>query len=174
VTEKQTAVLAILRSKYAGFDGFANGERVLLAVAHLADVVKVAERTGNNDGEWVEELLKSSGLGKGYPWCAATINWACEMLGVPNPERGDAAVITWRNWARENNRIRVVGKRGDLCFYVRPNGTGHIGIVRDVGDTMVESIEGNTSPGATGSQRDGQGLYRRKRSVNFWQGYIEL
>jgi hypothetical protein len=39
----------------------------------------------------------------------------------------------------------------------------------------VYSIEGNTGPGESGSQRDGDGLYRRVRPRSFWSwGFADI
>lgn len=46
---------------------------------------------------------------------------------------------------------------------------GHIGIfARQESGGRLTTIEGNTSSGNRGSQRDGGGVYRRTRSINFW------
>jgi len=174
MTPLQTAILAKLQSRIPGFDKLPNGEKVLQAMAYLADFVVVREELGANHGKYVDDFLKSCGLSPGYPWCAASINWCCEMLGVPNPDKSDAAVIGWRNWARTTGRLNSEPKRGRLCYYLHANGTGHIGIVKGFDGGLVSSIEGNTSSGNQGSQRDGDGLFRRTRKETVWEGYISL
>lgn len=37
--------------------------------------IGVREKTGNNDEERIEMYLKSTGLNKGYSWCAAFVTW---------------------------------------------------------------------------------------------------
>lgn len=174
MTPLQKQTIDAVRARVQNFDALPNGEKVLQVFAYLADSIEVREEFGPNHGKYVDDFLKSCGLGSGYPWCAASINWVCEALGVPNPDKSDAAVIGWRNWAKANGRLKFIPARGRLCGYLHANGTGHIGIVRSVEGSLVRSIEGNTSSGAAGSQRDGDGLYRRTRAAKTWEFYIDL
>jgi len=176
MTPLQTQTLAKVKARVQGFDGLPKSEKVLQLMAYLADVVQGREELGNNHGKFVDDFLhEAGGLGPGYPWCAAAINWCCEMVGAWNPEKGDAAVNTWRNASKAQSRFNTEPKRGRLCFMITPGkSTGHIGIVKGFEDGVVLSIEGNTGPGAAGSQRDGDGLYRRARKETFWDGYISI
>lgn len=176
MTILQVKTLATLRKNIPTFDSLPKGERVLQVMAYLADVVKVREELGRNHGKWVDDFLhEAGGIDFPAPWCAAAINWCCEMVGAWNPEKGDAAVITWRNAAKAQNRFNTEPKRGRLCFMITPGkSTGHIGIVKGFEDGVVLSIEANTSSGKSGSQRDGDGIYRRARNESFWDGYISL
>lgn len=174
MTRLQQQTLKALRSRHAGFDGFSNGEKVLQAMAYLCDVIKVDEDFGPNHGEYVDDFLKEAGgLGPGYPWCAAAINWCCEMLGVPNPDKSDAAVIGWKNWAATTGRRKTTPKRGMLCYWLNRDNTGHIGIVSSflANKDHVLSIEGNTN--AAGS-REGEAIARKERHKTKWHGYISL
>lgn len=60
-------------------------------------------------------------------------------------------------------------KAGDIVFFDFSGGSecNHVGIVESAGVTQVTTIEGNTSSGNSGSQSNGDGVYRRyrKRSV---------
>lgn len=171
----QTQVLAAVRGRVANFDQLGGGEKVLQIMAYLADQVQVREELGKNHGKYVDDFLREAGgLGSGYPWCAAAINWCAEMVGTQNPDKSDAAVIGWKRWAEANSRLKNRPARGRLCLFLNRDGTGHIGIVRSVEGDSVWSIEGNTSSGVKGSQRDGDGLYRRVRSASTWQFYIDL
>ena len=175
MTALQIKTLADVRNHVNGFDSLPMGEKVLQVDAYLADVIKPTEDLGPNHGKYVDDFLhEASGLGPGYPWCAATQNWICEMVGAPNPDKADAAVIGWKNWAKANNRLSETPARGRLCIYLHPDGTGHMGIVVSSDGQVTRSIEGNTSSGPTGSQRDGQGLYRRTRNASTWEWYIDL
>lgn len=174
MTTLQTKILAELRKRHEGFDQFPNGERVLQVMAYLCDVQQVHEDKGNNSGVWVDDFLREAGgLGPGYPWCAAALNWCCEMLDVPNPSKADAAVVGWKNWAVAQGRKRTEPKRGYLCYWLNRDNTGHIGIVsnflKDKNDVL--SIEGNTN--AAGS-REGDAIARKQRPKAKWHGYISL
>lgn len=48
--------------------------------------IGVLEATGHNDGQEVERYLASTGLGKGYAWCAAFVNYHLSTCGVVTPK----------------------------------------------------------------------------------------
>ncbi|RYG33585.1 hypothetical protein EON81_17845 [bacterium] len=139
-------------------------ERALQTMAYLADVVKVRESGGNNRGPEVREFLRSAGLGEGYPWCAAAICFARKSAGLPVP-KGAAAVRNWASFLPSTSSPT----RGDLCYWLNADGSGHIGIVVRTLGLWTYSIEGNTSGGETGSQRDGDGMFRRVRLRGSWR-----
>lgn len=172
------AVRVRMKEKYKNWDTLAVAERRLLVMAFLADEIKVRETGGNNRGRWVEAFQNSAGIGPGDPWCAAAVKFASIVAGAPSPQRPDhnpAAVFGWRLWARANEKMVITPKRGTICMHQTTASTGHIGIAVRVVGPLVYSIEGNTSAGAEGSQRDGGGLYRRVRLKRFWSwGFANL
>jgi len=175
-SEAITRVRNILLTRYPDYFEKAPAERVLLAAAVLADDIKVREEGGNNCGEWVEAILGSVKLGEGYPWCAAMIEFCCDVAGVEQSglsDRASAAVAQWLSWAKANGKVVDKPKRGDLCVWIRTEGN-HMGIVVTPGASYINSIEGNTSSGATGSQRDGGGCYRRSRLRSAWTHFIRI
>lgn len=155
--------------------GGSNGEKALLLMANLADRQRVRE-IGTNRGFWVERFLAAAGLGPGYPWCAAALTWTCDQLEIDRPPKGAAAVRNWVTWGIATGRHLPISQvqRGDLVYWLNRDGTGHIGIVSHVAGSIVFTIEGNTSSGERGSQRDGDGLYRRDRHIKAWHGVIRL
>lgn len=161
----------VMEQKYPGYAKFPNGERVLLCMAWLCDAVKVRE-LGTNRGEWVSAMLDSAGVAPGNPWCASALTFACKVAEVKHPPHGAAAVRNWSQFFTEWD----TPKRGMVAMKNSGNGKGHIGIVVKVLPLgMLWSIEGNTSSGEAGSQRDGDGLYRRLRHRRFWSwGFGEL
>lgn len=148
-------------------------EQLVQLFAWLADEVKVREQ-GDNRGEYVDMFLKSADVAPGNPWCAAAVNWCCETLDLWTPPSGKALVKKWINEAIYRGRLWENPARGRLCAKDYGGGKGHIGVVIRSGLGLVYSIEGNTSPGDEGSQRDGQGLYRRVRRASFWDFYIDV
>jgi len=166
----------VMEQKYPGYAKFPNGERVLLCMAWLCDAVKVRE-LGTNRGQWVEAFLDSAGVAPGNPWCASALTFACKVAEVGHPA-APAAVRNWDDWfiGRQRNWDRKYAQRGMVCMKNSGGGKGHIGIVVKVLPLgMLWSIEGNTGPGEAGSQRDGDGMYRRLRHRRFWSwGFGEL
>ena len=175
-SEAITRVRNILLTRYPDYFEKAPAERVLLAAAVLADDIKVREEGGNNCGEWVEAILGSVKLGKGYPWCAALIEFCCDVAKVEQiglSDRASAAVAEWLSWAKANGKVVKDPQRADLCVWIRPEGN-HMGIVVTPGSSYINSIEGNTSSGAEGSQRDGGGCHRRSRLRSSWTHFIRI
>ena len=164
-----------LQAKYSHFWERDAPERALLCAAYLCDVVKVRELGGNNEGPWVEAILASTKLGEGYPWCAAFVEFCCDVANYQEGpgDRQAAAVESWFRWARKEGKLTKEPNRGDLCLWRKVTGN-HIGFVVDSKGDVIRSIEGNTSEGVSGSQRDGGGVYRRGRNKSTWTHYIRL
>lgn len=137
----------------------------------------VREKTGNNDGKEVEKYLRTTGLGKGYAWCAAFVTWLHNEVNVPNPESA---------WSPDWFRTNVVYKRNDprqISFRARPaqvfglyyeskKRVAHVGIIVRETRLHYETIEGNTN--AAGSN-EGDGVYgkiRRKESIYIIADYV--
>ena len=160
---KIQAVRSILDRRYPDYAHKGIGERTLLAMSVLANDIQVRE-VGRNGGDWVTAILASCGLGPGNPWCAASIRFSQLVAGViGGPSSGAASVKMWHDWAEGCGRLRSKPTRGRLCLFLQSDGHGHIGIIAEVNGDQVTSYEGNTSSGESGSQRDGDGLYRRIR-----------
>lgn len=128
--------------------------------------IGVRELTGRNDGPAVEMYLKSVGLGKGYAWCAAFVHWSLTQAGIKN------TVTAWSPSAQNDRNVVYMKGRyyketraGDVftIYFPTLKRVGHTGFVsRQVNHSRVETVEGNTSPAGS---RDGDGVYRRYRSV---------
>lgn len=65
------------------------------------------------------------------------------------------------NWYKKHRPecIAADPQAGDIIIY----NFGHTGIVESAARTTITAIEGNTSPGAAGSQDNG-GVYRREKT----------
>ena len=166
-------VREIMTQRVKGFNDLNPAERTLQVMAYFADTVHVMEE-GNNRGDWVESFLRNAGVDPGNPWCASAIKFAADVAGAWSPKSGAAAVVTWKNLGRSLNKIFNNPERGMLCYMMHSETTGHIGIVVRTALGLTYSIEGNTSSGVSGSQRDGDGLYRRVRKTSFWDGFIKI
>lgn len=165
-----------LEAHYDGYKTFPTRERRVLAAAWLCDAVKPRELSGRNDGAVVEAILANVGLPAGNPWCAAAQALIADVAKVLRPSRDEApaSVAGWRRWARKiklDIPIKLI-RRGDLVTKDYGGGKGHIGIVVKRIGPLIWTIEGNTGPGEVGSQRDGDGLYRRTRPAWFWSDAI--
>jgi len=165
--EAITQTRAVLTKKYSGYMELPTPERRLLCMAYLADALKVRE-VGNNRGKWVEIFQEAAGIGPGDPWCAAAVTFVSLVAAAPCPSESRGAVIGWRRWALKLGAMTSKPGRGAICMHQTSASTGHIAVVVRALGPLVYSIEGNTSSGEGGSQRDGDGLYRRVRLKSWW------
>lgn len=108
-----------------------------------------------------------------YPWCMAFVQWCFAQAGCRLPYV-TASCGDLLSWYKRNCPERVVTapQSGDIVIY----NFGHTGIVEGVGvgkdAGYILAIEGNTSPGEAGSQSNGGGVFRRKRSKTLVTAYI--
>ena len=96
--------------------------------------IGVAEATGHNDGVQVEKYLKSVGLGKGYPWCAAFVNWSLNQVGI---EGAGARGNNYLNWGISLNEP----KYGAVAIF----NTGHVGFYAGKNGENYKILHGNWS-----------------------------
>lgn len=106
------------------------------------------------------------------PWCAIFVSWCMAQAGVQGQYR-NASVAFSLDTARKQGRRTGEFRAGFVaCRLNDPSGEwgpGHTGIVEAVhSNGEVTTIEGNTSPGDGGSQRDGGGVWRRRRPKSYW------
>ncbi|MCD1287159.1 MULTISPECIES: hypothetical protein [unclassified Brevibacterium] len=131
---------------------------------------KYNNRTRFNDKFYGREVN-----GAAYPWCAAFTSVICEESGmrrnIDYPHSAGVAVC--RNWAIQHGRWVAPSqiRKGDLVVFT----FSHIAFARaDAAGGAVKTIEGNTSAGTGGSQRDGGGVHRRTRPLSLVRGGIRL
>jgi hypothetical protein len=157
------------------------------SLALVRQQVGVREATGRNDGPQVEAYLRSVGLGKGNPWCMALHYWAFAQVSSKPPIRRSGLVRAV--WNDAVQRSRLEGARvwissatldwtrdGDLIVWGFLTSTsGHIErqISRHSAGWVV-TVAGNTSSGVAGSQRDGDGVYLRRRNTRHPLGRMVL
>lgn len=158
------------------------------ATVHAQKYLQVRELTGRNDHPDIDRFLKYLGLPKGLSWCAAYVLYsykeAADELHVrqPLPRYGRVARLAdacQRNplkyrWITTDD-VRFGSVRlqpGDMPMWA--NGTiragdfdGHIGLeLQQLSPMKIRTIEGNTSSGNKGSQREGNGVFIRERVIN--------
>jgi len=144
-------------------------------LAHLdlaESYIGTTELTGNNDGLEVEQFLRSVGLSKGNPYCAAFISFILdETPGIKSPTIKTALAskfitnesIDARHVLRGMESIPegtiVIWQKGNTIF-------GHAGFVEEqLSRSEFTTIEANTGSGTYGDQSDGDGVWRRQRSI---------
>lgn len=151
-------VLAFLMVAYwAQADQAEDRESVLAAARPLVGEVE----DGDNAGEFVEMVLSSVGLSAGHPWCAAFNYYVFQKAGFASRVPKSA----WSpDWVSGGER-RKHGNPADVfgIYFPSRGRVAHTGIVEAQQGPWITTIEGNTNESGS---RDGDGVYRKKRSVN--------
>jgi hypothetical protein len=136
--------------------------------------------TAGEDPEAKElaHLMEECGWQKGWAYCAAFCEavWrrAYSNLGAPGILIDDIArrltpsvMQSLENWGHEVTMTPVPG----AIFFMQMGTTwkGHCGIVVRVDGERMSTIEGNTSPDpvTAAMDREGDGIFRRTRSLSF-------
>ncbi|MES2826711.1 MAG: peptidoglycan-binding protein [Bacteroidota bacterium] len=130
--------------------------------------IRVREKTGNNDGERVEEYLACVDLKKGQPYCAAFVSWVFKQAGYASPRTG------WSPSLFPTSRLVAVAMPGNVLgiYFPALNRIAHCGFVEKVNGDLITSIEGNTD-GSGG--REGDGVYRRirnRKSIRYYADWV--
>lgn len=139
------------------------------------------ETGGNNLGSTVQAIQKLgvTELRPGnWPYCAATVSWALRCAGWIHWESfiksmSEAWVESWVIAAKSGKfGLSIVdwrrANRGDAIafqFDADPE-RDHVGMLRarpSQSSGLVNTVEGNTGPGDSGPQGDGDGLWTRTR-----------
>lgn len=158
-----------------------------LAAENALKYTYIREKTNRNDHPDIDKFLKYLGLPPRQSWCAAFVIYnfkeASEKISVPQPLPKYARVALLLKKCKENPlRFKVLTKeqvvldlikleKGDLPVWIcspvkNDDFNGHIGFVLKQIDTKtIHTIEGNTTPGNTGDQREGGGVYERTRKI---------
>jgi hypothetical protein len=154
------SVVRFDRMPPAELGGSAAGRAALkIAIAELkADAREIG---GNNKGPFVKKYLAGAGLPVGNPWCASFVSW-CFLQSVDGekadmPFQYTAGARALRKQFVPKGWTFTASERlpepGDLVFWwrVRADGwQGHVGLVHQLKDGMLYTIEGNKSPRVQG------------------------
>ena len=145
--------------------------------------VGVTEKTNKNDGIEVERYLKSVGLPKGYPYCAAgqyycwkeATSFYVNQYQNPVPKTASANGM-FDGLAKKGTRTAYRPQVNDLLVWKNAhNYNGHIERVDSVYPKgWVLTIGFNTASGNKGNQRDGGGVYYRLRNPNHFLGRMQV
>lgn len=133
-------------------------------------------------GEELDVILAQMG----YPWCAHSAMLAGLVCGGASAKAGIVTggfngryVPEIESVAQQGKHgLRIVGasqaRRGDLVTMNFDGGlSDHIGRLRAApSGGQVQTVEGNTSAGDSGSQNNGDGVYLRERPTSIVAAYI--
>lgn len=134
---------------------------------------------GTKYGRWMAEQTGSPYFGaNGVPFCAMFVSWVLAKAGVKCegfPAAGCGTALRAAVKAGAVIADKRQAKPGDIVIFDWPTvagGNDHTGIVELNRGGYIQTIEGNTSPGNSGSQGNGGGVYRRTRGWSVVQAVI--
>ncbi len=135
--------------------------------------VGIMEETGRNDGKYIEHMLARYGGDKGMNYCSAFIGEVLDSSGVEEPRRQGKRTLLARSWVRkESIRARdvLLGRKtvtdGSIVIWEKGETIwGHCGFVKSWNGASGVTIEANTTSGDSGNQRNGDGIYERRRRI---------
>ena len=147
-----------------------------MSPAHLdtaESYVGTKEATGHNDGPAVSRFLRSVGLPEGYSWCAAFVSYCLSAVHAASPATRSARALAFYGKGSHKAADVVTGKykprAGDIVIFRRGvTAYGHVGfVVWYKSPTMIETVEGNTSPNAASIEQDlnGEGVFEKARKI---------
>jgi len=118
----------------------------------------------------MDSANKFVGNPKASPYCAALGSLAVNKAGLSKPKSGLARNMRTKDTYNAYEVVRGIRKvhQGDGLIWQKGQTLfGHFGFAdTDWENGSGYTVEGNTSPDNRGSQSNGGGVYRRKRSIN--------
>ncbi|MBS4873963.1 MAG: CHAP domain-containing protein [Atopobium minutum] len=126
---------------------------------------------GTKYGRRYAQLVGNSYYGtNGVPYCAMFISWLFDKLGIPEPFLPEAYCPYLKNRAKQAGMLvdKHSARPGDIVLFDW-GGDGvcdHVGLIEKNCGSYLQTIEGNTSTGTSGSQSNGGRVARRTRSFS--------
>ena len=151
--------------------------RLLLTIA--ASVwVGLKEKTGKNDGEWVEEFQKVCGGSKGDPWCMyfvqGCIAYVERKLGIKSHMVSSGHCMTVWNATKLEKKAKFFPAAGAIPIWRRgTSSSGHTEVMLSADNKNMKAVGANTSGADTTGKvtREGNGCFYTTRSM---QGFPNL
>jgi hypothetical protein len=153
--------------------------RLAIAQAAISDaLVPVLEQPpGSNRSPTIDAWTEAVGSPLGSSWCAIAVAHWFSQSGAQTPSNAAGAVSTWIPWAKTKHLWVQNPEVGDMvCYDLENDGVAdHAGIV--VGLDPFCTVEANTvpqdGPPATGSQREGYGVFIKQRTNPPILGFVQ-
>lgn len=136
--------------------------------------VGLRESTGNNDGKHIDRYARSVGMPLRSAYCYAAIYTWCQDVSIstglqnPLPRTGSTQTAFSITAARLPQAASAKPKRGDVLIWRIPRKwLGHAALItKATPEGVVYTIEANTSRADNGNQRDGGGIWTKRRFLN--------
>lgn len=136
-------------------------------------------QAGTKYGRAFAEKVGNSYYGNsGVPYCCMFVWWVLDQAGMTVPGMPTASCTALRNACANAGMIvpKMSAQPGDIVIFdwpgSRDGANDHVGFVELNRSTYIQTIEGNTSSGASGSQGNGGVVARRTRDWSVVQDVI--
>lgn len=136
-------------------------------------------QAGTKYGRAFAEKVGNSYYGNsGVPYCCMFVWWVLDQAGMTVPGMPTASCTALRNACANAGLIvsKMSAQPGDIVIFdwpgSRDGANDHVGFVELNRSTYIQTIEGNTSSGASGSQGNGGVVARRTRDWSVVQDVI--
>lgn len=134
---------------------------------------------GTKYGRAFAEKVGNSYYGNsGIPYCCMFVWWVLDQAGMTVPGMPTASCTALRNACANAGMIvpKMSAQPGDIVIFdwpgSRDGANDHVGFVELNKGNYIQTIEGNTSSGASGSQGNGGVVARRTRDWSVVQDVI--
>lgn len=136
-------------------------------------------QAGTKYGRAFAEKVGNSYYGNsGVPYCCMFVWWVLDQAGMTVPGMPTASCTALRNACANAGMIvpKMSAQPGDIVIFdwpgSRDGANDHVGFVELNKGSYIQTIEGNTSSGASGSQGNGGVVARRTRDWSVVQDVI--
>lgn len=136
-------------------------------------------QAGTKYGRAFAEKVGNSYYGNsGVPYCCMFVWWVLDQSGMTVPGMPTASCTALRNACANAGLIvsKMSAQPGDIVIFdwpgSRDGANDHVGFVELNKGNYIQTIEGNTSSGASGSQGNGGVVARRTRDWSVVQDVI--
>ena len=140
-------------------------------IVQLAEMY-VGTEVPNGDDKFIKFYNELTGAGfsvNGTAWCAIFVTYCARHVGIPTSVIPNFASCTtsrdsfWKPNTRWKSRTEYTPEAGDIIYFDwdLSGNCDHVGIVKDVDDNYIYTIEGNTSS-ASGVVSNGGGVAKKK------------
>lgn len=134
-------------------------------------------QAGTKYGRWYAQKTGVAYYGQsGVPYCAMFVSWVFAQVGASCAGLPGPYCPSMLAAGRSAGRAVPVtsAQPGDVVYFDwgRDGVADHVGLVEANNGSYLTCIEGNTSPGTSGSQSNGGGVYRRTRAYSTVAGVV--
>ena len=141
----------------------------------------IVERNGNNQGfsdPVFEADMKSVGWMRGQAWCAYFVKLVLKKCDIENTISGwSPSSYNKKDVIYTDKEFKTTYSKGDVLILSlsydkfknssgRYKGIGHTGVVIEIKETSLVSVEGNTNDAGTRDSRTGDGVYKKVRPLS--------